>query len=74
MQHLIEGGLVVVEPWFEPGVLDPQRMSSNVGKTNDIGVTCTGRVELEAGLSRLYFDYEISGPEGAFRLTTILRA
>ena len=63
-QHLIEGGLVVVEPWFEPGVLDPQRVSRNVGKTNDICVTRTGRVELEAGLSRLYFDYEISGPEG----------
>jgi len=63
-QHLIEGGLVMVEPWFEPGVLDPQRVSRNVGKTNDICVTRTGRVELEAGLSRLYFDYEISGPEG----------
>ena len=63
-QHLIEGGLVVVEPWFEPGVLDPQRVSRNVGNTNDFCVTRTGRVELEPGLSRLYFDYEISGPEG----------
>ena len=63
-QHLLPGGLVVVEPWFEPGVLDPQRVSRNVGKTNDICVTRTGRVELEPGLSRLYFDYEISGAKG----------
>jgi SAM-dependent methyltransferase len=63
-QHLLPGGLVVVEPWFEPGVLDPQRVSRNVGKTSDICVTRTGRVELEPGLSRLYFDYEISGPKG----------
>ena len=63
-QHLLQGGLIVVEPWFEPGVLDPQRVSRNVGNTNDICVTRTGRVELEPELSRLYFDYEISGPKG----------
>jgi SAM-dependent methyltransferase len=63
-QHLLPGGLVVVEPWFEPGVLDPQRVSRNVGKTNEICVTRTGRMELEPGLSRLYFDYEISGSKG----------
>jgi SAM-dependent methyltransferase len=63
-QHLREGGVVVVEPWFEPGVLDPQRVGRNVGNAGDICVTRTSRVELEPGLSRLHFDYEISGQEG----------
>ncbi len=63
-EHLHPDGVVVVEPWFEPGVLDPQRSSHHVGQAGDSRVTRTGRVEVEPGLSRLYFDYEISGPNG----------
>lgn len=63
-QHLLPDGLIVVEPWFEPGALDPERVGRVVGTTNDLSVARTSRVELGSKLSRLYFDYEISGPQG----------
>jgi SAM-dependent methyltransferase len=70
-QHLLEGGLVVVEPWFEPGVLDAQRVGRTVGKTGDTCVTRTSRLELEPELSRLYFDYEISGQQGTRHVSEV---
>ena len=32
--HVVPGGAIVVEPWFEPGVLDPARVGRHVGETD----------------------------------------
>jgi SAM-dependent methyltransferase len=66
-EHLAPGGLVVVEPWFEPGVLNPERVTRNSAKTDGVSVTRVSRVELEGRLSRLYFDYEITDRSGTHR-------
>ena len=58
-EHLAAGGIIVVEPWFAPGVLDPARVVKNTGEGNGVRVSRTSRVELEGRLSRLRFDYEI---------------
>jgi len=42
-QHLLQGGLVVVEPW-----LDSQRLSRNVGTTDDVCVTAFRSAGLQA--------------------------
>lgn len=57
--HLAPGGLVVVEPWFEPGVLDPGRVDTRTVATPDGTITRQSRVELSDMVSRLIFHYEI---------------
>jgi SAM-dependent methyltransferase len=63
-EHLAPGGVIVVEPWFGPGGLDPTRVERNVGEANGVRVTRVSRVEVENRVSRLYFDYEISDSTG----------
>jgi SAM-dependent methyltransferase len=59
-EHLTAGGAIVVEPWFAPGVLDPERVAQNTGEANGVRVSRVSRVEIEGRLSRLRFDYEIT--------------
>ena len=63
-EHLSRGGVVLVEPWFGPGGLDPERVARNTGEANGIRVTRVSRVLLEGRLSRLHFDYEITDATG----------
>jgi len=59
-EHLAPSGVIVVEPWFAPGILDPECVVRNTGEFNGIHVTRVGRVEIEGRLSRLRFEYEIT--------------
>lgn len=62
--HLLPGGVVLVEPWLEPGILDAARVSRDVATLGDQRITRTCHIELQPGLSRLHFDYEIEDPTG----------
>jgi SAM-dependent methyltransferase len=59
-RHLAPGGVVVVEPWFPPGVLDPTRVGRNEAEVGGERIVRTNRVEVDGRVSRLLFDYEIS--------------
>jgi SAM-dependent methyltransferase len=63
-EHLEPGGIVIVEPWFEPSVLDPTRTFQHVGEGDGIRVVRSGRFEIIGHLSRLYFTYEITDAHG----------
>jgi SAM-dependent methyltransferase len=63
-RHLVPGGRIIVEPWFPPGGLNPDRVARNTGEANGVRVTRTSRVEIEGRLSRLFFDYEIADGTG----------
>jgi SAM-dependent methyltransferase len=63
-RHLTPGGVVVVEPWFPPGALDPERVATNVGEAGGVKVVRVSRVEIEGRLSRLMFDYTITDSTG----------
>jgi SAM-dependent methyltransferase len=63
-EHLVPGGVIVVEPWFGPGGLDTTRITRNVAEAGGVRVTRESRVEVEERISRLYFDYEISDTTG----------
>jgi SAM-dependent methyltransferase len=58
-EHLAPGGVIVVEPWFPPGVLDTARVARNTGEANGVRVSRVCRMEVDDRLSRLNFDYEI---------------
>ena len=63
-RHLAPGGIVVVEPWFSPGFLDPTRIGRNEAEIGGERIVRTNRVEIEGRVSRLLFDYEITGASG----------
>src|SRR4029453_3224280 len=62
--HMTADGIIVVEPWFAPGRLDPTHVARQTGEANEIRVSRVGRVEIEGSISRLHFDYEIRDPTG----------
>jgi SAM-dependent methyltransferase len=70
-EHLAPGGVIVVEPWFAPGVLDTKRVTRNTGEANGVHVTRVSRVEVEGRLSRLHFDYEIADDTGTRRASEV---
>jgi SAM-dependent methyltransferase len=70
-EHLLTGGVIVIEPWFPPGGLDPTRVARNVGEGDGVRVTRISRVEIEDRMSRLYFDYEISDAAGTRRTSEV---
>jgi SAM-dependent methyltransferase len=62
--HLAPGGVIIVEPWFAPGVLDENRVGRNSGEADGIHIIRTSRMELQPHLSRIHFDYEITDATG----------
>jgi hypothetical protein len=70
-EHLAPGGVIVIEPWFAPGGLDPTRVSRQTGEANGVRVSRVSRVEIEGSLSRLLFDYEISDGMGTRRTSEV---
>jgi SAM-dependent methyltransferase len=70
-EHLSPGGMIVVEPWFAPGILDPSRLARNAGEAGGIRVTREARVEVQDRISRLLFDYEISDGSGTRRASEV---
>jgi len=58
-EHLAPGGVIIVEPWFPPGVLQDGYVSRNVGEGDGIRVERTSRTEVRDRLSWLHFDYDI---------------
>ncbi len=62
--HLKGGGAVIVEPWFEPGVLQAGRLSVKHGESDGVRIERTSRVAVEGRLSTLTFDYLIEDAAG----------
>jgi SAM-dependent methyltransferase len=69
--HLADDGVVVVEPWFPPGVLQSGHHSTRTGKAHGIRVVRDATTVIDGRISRLQFDYAIDGPAaGETRTTT----
>ena len=63
-EHLAPGGIIVVEPWFPPDVLNTSRIVKNIGEGEGLRVSRTSRVAVDGRMSRLFFEYEIEDDEG----------
>jgi SAM-dependent methyltransferase len=62
--HLADRGIVLVEPWFAPGVLQRDRVTVNTAEAPGVSIARVSRVEIEDRLSRLHFEYLIARPSG----------
>ena len=58
-EHLTPDGVLVVEPWFPPGVLEHGHRSSRTAETPAVRVVREGTTEITDRLSRLRFEYTI---------------
>ncbi len=70
-RHLAPHGVVIVEPWFPPGVLDVKRVHTSVAESDGLSVCRMSRIEVEGRLSRLHFDYLIGRPDGIRRASEV---
>lgn len=62
--HLASAGIVIIEPWFPPGVLQPGRVFRHEGQVGATHVERASRADVDGRVSRLHFDYRIEGPDG----------
>jgi len=64
-------GVVVVEPRFPPGVLDPARIHTSVAESPGLSVCRMSHIEIEGRLSHLHFEYLIGRPAGIQRASEV---
>ena len=69
--HLADGGVVIVEPWFPPDVLEAGRVSVNTAQAEGLAVCRMARMEVAGRLSRLHFAYLIGRSTGIEHATEL---
>ena len=66
-RHLKDDGLVIVDPWFEPGQLTDGWIGIVIGEHEGVKVCRMSRTVIEGTVSRLEFEYLIGTPDGMER-------
>jgi SAM-dependent methyltransferase len=66
-EHLHPGGLLLVDPWFEPGQLTDGWITTIVGRRDDLSVCRMSRTVLAGDVSRLEFEYLVGRSGGIER-------
>ena len=69
--HLADDGLVLLEPWFAPGVLTDGRVSIKTVESPGVSVARMARVTVDARLSHLEFEYMIGRSSGIERASEV---
>jgi SAM-dependent methyltransferase len=69
--HVNPGGVVVVEPWFAPGVLESGHVLRHTGEARGVRVERVSQTEIDGRLSRLRFEYRIEDQTGTRYATEI---
>lgn len=63
------GGLLIIEPWFQPGTLPAGRVFGTYVEQSDCKVARMNLTEIEGDLSILHFHYLIGTGDGITHLT-----
>jgi SAM-dependent methyltransferase len=69
--HAVEGGLVVVEPWFGPGEMEDGYVAMHTAEDAEVKVCRMSRTTIEAEISRLEFEYLIGRRGGLERRSEV---
>jgi hypothetical protein len=69
--HLADGGIVLLEPWFPPDVLDPGRVSVKTIESAEVSICRMSHVEIDGPLSRLRFEYLFGRATGIEHLSEV---
>lgn len=65
--HLAPGGVLIIDPWFEPGDLTDRWISMVTGTAEGVSVCRMQQTHLEGAVSHLHFEYLIGSPRGLER-------
>lgn len=63
-EHLAPGGVIVVEPWFQPGVLDITRVFRSSAEATGVRIERSAHNEIDGRISRTHFEYDITDAAG----------
>ena len=63
-KHLAPNGVIIVEPWFQPGVLDLGPGKPRTAEVDGVRVERTSSTAIAGTISTLTFNYRIEGPDG----------
>jgi ubiquinone/menaquinone biosynthesis C-methylase UbiE len=63
-RHLRPGGVLVVEPWFEPGVFKAGRVDAMLVEQAELKIARMNTTSVEGELSIVDFHYMVGTPEG----------
>lgn len=63
-EHVGEGGVILVEPWFPPGFMMDGFTARNEAEGDGVRITRHARTELDGRISRLHFEYDVSDAHG----------
>jgi ubiquinone/menaquinone biosynthesis C-methylase UbiE len=63
-RHLQPGGVLLLEPFFQPGALEHGREFRNAGVHAGVAVERVGQVFVDGPVVRVTFDYHFDGPVG----------
>ncbi len=69
--HLNPGGLLLVDPWFEPGEMTDGWIATRVGEREGLAVCRISRTVILDAVSRLEFEYLIGTPDGIERRSEV---
>jgi SAM-dependent methyltransferase len=69
--HAVDGGIVVVEPWFQPGDMEDGYLGMHTAETEDVKVCRMARTRLIEGVSRIEFEYLVGRREGVERFSEV---
>lgn len=70
-RHSAPDGVLVVEPWFEPGAMRHGHVTCRVADTVDGTICRMSHTTIEGSVSRLHFEYLIGSPTGLRRVTEL---
>lgn len=63
-EHLAPGGVLLIDPWFEPGQLTSGWITTVAGHRQGLSVTRMSRTVLDGSVSRLEFEYLVGTSAG----------
>jgi SAM-dependent methyltransferase len=69
--HLVPGGVAVVEPFLTPDAFRPGTAGAHTIESGALRVTRAHRSERDGQRCRLYFEYMIEGPDGTRQSTEV---
>lgn len=70
-RQLAPGGVVLVDPWFQPQEMTPDHIATTVGSDSDTEVVRMSRTRIEGAVSTLEFEYLIGTSAGIERRSEV---
>ncbi len=70
-KHIEADGLVIVEPWFQPGEMTDGAVYLQTAEQLDVKVCRMSHTEIRGPISRLHFEYLVGRPSGLKRASEV---